>query len=64
MDDVTEVAIKDATARGITGAAVTPHILKFSARATEDASVRANLSLAENNARIAAQLAVELFRTQ
>ena len=64
MDDVTEVAIKDATARGITGAAVTPHILKFIARATEDASVRANLSLAENNARIAAQLAVELLRTQ
>ena len=64
MDDDTEVAIKDATARGITGAAVTPHILKFIARATEDASVRANLSLAENNARIAAQLAVELLRTQ
>lgn len=62
MDDVTEMAIKDAGARGVTGAAVTPHILKFIARATQDASVRANLSLAENNARIAAQLAVALAR--
>jgi pseudouridine-5'-phosphate glycosidase len=36
--------------------------LKFIARATQDASVKANLSLAENNARVAAQLAVELLR--
>ena len=62
MDDVTEMAIKDATTKGVTGAAVTPHILKFIARATQDASVKANLSLAENNARVAAQLAVELLR--
>jgi len=62
MDDVTEMAIRDATTKGVTGAAVTPHILKFIARATQDASVKANLSLAENNARVAAQLAVELLR--
>ncbi len=60
MDDVTEMAIKDAAAKGVTGSAVTPHILKFIAFATQEASVKANLSLAENNASIAAQLAVEL----
>lgn len=64
MDEITATALNDATKQGITGAAVTPYVLKFIASATKDESVRANLSLAENNARVAAQLAVELSTSQ
>jgi pseudouridine-5'-phosphate glycosidase len=64
MDEITATALKDANSQGITGAAVTPYVLKFIANATHDASVKANLSLAENNALTAAQLAVELSTTQ
>jgi pseudouridine-5'-phosphate glycosidase len=64
MDEVTATALKDANNQGITGAAVTPYVLKFIANATQDASVKANLSLAENNALTAAQLAVELSIAQ
>jgi pseudouridine-5'-phosphate glycosidase len=64
MDEITATALKDANSQGITGAAVTPYVLKFIANATHDASVKANLSLAENNALTAAQLAVELSATQ
>lgn len=60
MDEVTLAALKNATDLGIVGSAVTPHVLKFIAEATKDASVKANLSLAENNASVAAQLSVEL----
>lgn len=59
-----EAVIADALAStesaGIGGAAVTPHVLAAIARATGGASVRANLALAENNARVAAELAVAL----
>ncbi len=64
MDEITATALNDANKQGITGAAVTPHVLKFIANATQDASVKANLSLAENNALTAAQLAVELSIAQ
>ena len=64
MVDITATALKDASKQGITGAAVTPFVLKFIANATQDASVKANLSLAENNALTAAQLAVELSIAQ
>jgi pseudouridine-5'-phosphate glycosidase len=42
------------------GPPVTPFVLGRIAQATGFASVAANLSLAENNARVAAQLAVAL----
>lgn len=45
---------------GISGAAVTPYVLSAIAQATGGASVRANLALAENNARVAAELAVAI----
>ena len=60
MDDVTRAALKNANDLGVGGSAVTPHVLKFIAEATKESSVRANLALAENNASVAAQLAVEL----
>jgi pseudouridine-5'-phosphate glycosidase len=59
-----EAVIADALAatlsEGIEGAAVTPYVLTAIAQATGGASVRANLALAENNARVAAELAVAL----
>jgi pseudouridine-5'-phosphate glycosidase len=60
MDEVTRAALKNADDLGVGGSAVTPHVLKFIAEATKESSVRANLALAENNASVAAQLAVEL----
>jgi len=45
---------------GIVGAAVTPFVLGRIAAATEGASIPANLALVENNARLAASLAVAL----
>lgn len=53
-------ALVAAEAAGIYGAAVTPYVLSAIAQATGGASVRANLALAENNARVAAELAVAL----
>ena len=64
MDEVTNFALESAHRAGIRGSGVTPYVLAQIARSSDNASVRANLSLAENNARIAAQLAVELSRTE
>ncbi|SOD71725.1 pseudouridine-5'-phosphate glycosidase [Jatrophihabitans sp. GAS493] len=55
-----EAALADSAAQGITGAAVTPFILGRIGEATAGASVPANLALAENNARVAALVAIEL----
>jgi len=59
-----ETIIADALAAtesaGISGASVTPFVLAAIAQATGGSSVRANLALAENNARVAAELAVAL----
>ena len=51
-----------ARARNVHGAAVTPFVLEQIAQITEGRSIPTNLSLAENNASIAAQIAVELNR--
>lgn len=56
-------ALADCDARGITGAGVTPHVLGALGRATEGRSVPANLALATNNARVAAEIAVEFARS-
>jgi pseudouridylate synthase len=59
-DGVLEQALADATAAGITGAAVTPFVLGRIGEATAGRSIPANLALAENNARVAGQVAVAL----
>lgn len=53
-------ALEAASSAGITGAAVTPFVLERVGRATEGGSVPANLALAENNAAVAAEVAVAL----
>lgn len=62
--DVLEEAIRGALGEaerlGVSGRALTPFILERVQRATEGASLRANLSLLRNNCRIAGEIAREL----
>ena len=53
-------ALAAAEARGLRGKALTPFLLAEVSRRTGGASLRANLALLENNARVAAQIAVAL----
>jgi len=58
LAEVVTLALTDAVAAGMTGPAITPFVLSRIAEATEGRSVPANLSLAENNCRVAASVAV------
>ena len=62
LDLVLAQALVDCDAAGIRGAAVTPFVLGRIGQATEGRSVPANLALAENNARVAAEVAVAIAR--
>ncbi|HEY60990.1 MAG TPA: pseudouridine-5'-phosphate glycosidase [Anaerolineae bacterium] len=53
-------ALQDAVDNGIRGAAVTPFLLQRVSELTGSKSLQANLSLLENNARIAAEISLEL----
>jgi len=50
-------ALAEANARAIEGSASTPFLLRWIARQTDGASLKANIALLENNAAIAAQIA-------
>ena len=58
LDGVLTDALAECERAGIVGAAVTPFVLGRIGEATEGRSVPANLALAENNAVVAAQVAV------
>jgi pseudouridine-5'-phosphate glycosidase len=60
LDSVLAQALVDCEDAGIRGAAVTPFVLGRIAEATQGRSVPANLALAENNARVAAEVAVAI----
>jgi pseudouridylate synthase len=60
LNDALDAALAACEAAHVTGAAVTPFVLDRIERHTAGASVPANLALAENNARVAAQVAVAL----
>lgn len=60
LDGVLESALAECDAAGITGAAITPFVLGRIGEATEGRSIPANLALAENNAGVAAQIAVAI----
>lgn len=62
VDRVIDESLRAASDAGVEGPAVTPFVLARIAEATGFASVGANLSLAANNARVAAELAVQLTR--
>lgn len=57
---VIESALLEAAAQGITGKDVTPFLLPRVAEATAGRSLKANIALVENNAALAAQIAVAL----
>lgn len=60
LDSVVADALADCERAGVVGAAVTPFVLGRIAEATEGRSIPANLALAENNARVAAEIATAL----
>lgn len=62
IDSVIDDALRAASRAHIEGPKVTPFVLGAIAEATKGTSVVANLSLARNNARVAAELSVQLSR--
>jgi pseudouridylate synthase len=60
LGGVLDGALQECDEAGITGAAITPFVLGRIASATDGRSVPANLALAENNARVAAEIAVAI----
>lgn len=63
LDSVLAGALARGESDGIRGAAVTPFVLGRIAEATGGRSIPANLALAENNARVAAEIAVAISAT-
>ncbi len=61
MEEVVQKALREAQDQGIQGAAVTPFLLDRVSRLSGGASLKANLALLRNNARVAAQIAVALY---
>jgi pseudouridine-5'-phosphate glycosidase len=62
VDDAVAGALAEARRSGIRGAAVTPFLLGALLAATEGRSLRANLGLLEENARLAGEIAAALTR--
>ncbi len=60
LDPLIAAAIAEAEAQGITGKAVTPFLLDRVYHATKGRSLAANIALVQNNARLAAAVAMEL----
>lgn len=55
-------ALEEAESKGITGKEVTPFILAAVAKATDGASLAANIALIKNNAKVGADIAVEFSK--
>ena len=60
MERAISQALSDAAAAGIKGKAVTPYLLSRITDLTHGESLAANLALLENNAKVAAQVAVAI----
>lgn len=60
MKESLEEALSVATSRGVTGRELTPFLLTHMARRSGGATLRANLALLENNARVAAGIALAI----
>jgi len=60
MAGLIAAAVAEAERSGVTGKAVTPHILARLVEMTHGRSLRANIALVESNARLAAEIAVAL----
>jgi pseudouridine-5'-phosphate glycosidase len=64
MDKIIEQSIQDCNAAGISGKAVTPWLLGHIVKLSDGTSLKTNQALIQNNAKLAAQIAVELTRQQ
>ena len=62
IEEAIQKALISASENGIRGNAVTPFLLSEVSKVTHEQSMRVNLALLENNASIAAQIAVQLFQ--
>ncbi len=64
MEPIINQAAKEATEKRIHGQALTPYLLQRISELTNEKSLRANLALLLNNARLAAQIAKAMVRNQ
>ncbi|XP_058817520.1 pseudouridine-5'-phosphate glycosidase [Topomyia yanbarensis] len=64
MSDVIEQALVEAESLNIRGKEVTPFILTAVSKITRGRSLESNIALIKNNARVAAEIAVELMRIE
>jgi len=62
IESAIKTALKEAEDRGVTGREITPFILSRLNDLTQGESLRANLALIRNNARVGADIAVELTK--
>jgi pseudouridine-5'-phosphate glycosidase len=62
IDAIVAEAVREAEATGVAGKALTPFLLRRVNEATGGRSLSANIALVENNARLAAEIAVDLAR--
>jgi pseudouridylate synthase len=60
LQPILRTALEDAEWKGITGSALTPFLLSQMAERSGGATLRANIALLENNARVAAEIAREV----
>ncbi|WP_141730753.1 pseudouridine-5'-phosphate glycosidase [Oligoflexus tunisiensis] len=60
IDKTIEEALSDAQRQGISGKAVTPFLLKNIVERTQGRSLKSNIALVKNNARVGARLAVSV----
>ena len=60
VDEAIQQALRDAEALGVRGQQVTPFLLGRVVELTGGASLQANLVLLRNNARLAAEIALEV----
>jgi len=61
LQQVLTTALEDAEWKGVTGSALTPFLLSQMAERSGGATLRANIALLENNARVAAEIAGRVY---
>src|SRR5215213_2038572 len=64
MEESLSEALSEAERRNVTGRELTPFLLSHLAAHTSGATLRANIALLENNARVAAEIAQEVMRDE
>ncbi|HYY98027.1 MAG TPA: pseudouridine-5'-phosphate glycosidase, partial [Pyrinomonadaceae bacterium] len=64
MEESLSEALSEAGRRGVNGRELTPFLLSRLAERTDGATLRANVALLENNARVAAEIAREMMSAE